>query len=165
MKMVILHSYVSLPEGIFLPHGGFLKWGCPPWVSILNWSNFWMLNGSLYFRKPPYHHTIETSNDLVSKIGSSPLGPSIAIHSYSIFRFPTPFVFGRRIAKKHSMLILASSISSPTLGYGKCQNAESFVPQQQHFAMGSLAQLRCDPVQLQDQVPDKVPEGSGADTL
>ena len=48
----------------------------------------------------------------------------------------------------------------------------SFFPQQQHFAMGSLAQisfgaLRCDPVQLQHQVPGKVPEcteGSAART-
>ena len=46
----------------------------------------------------------------------------------------------------------------------------SFIfPQQQNIAMGSLAQVRsgaiwCDPVQLQHQVPDKVPEVSGADT-
>ena len=39
------------------------------------------------------------------------------------------------------------------------------VPQQQSLAMVFGPDwLRCDPVQLQHQVPDKVPEGSGADT-
>ena len=33
------------------------------------------------------------------------------------------------------------------------------------YGVFSPDQLRCDPVQLQHQVPDKVPEGSGADTL
>ena len=35
-------------------HGGFQKWMIPksPWVSILKWSNFWMIWGT-YFRQPP----------------------------------------------------------------------------------------------------------------
>ena len=33
------------------------------------------------------------------------------------------------------------------------------------YGVFSPDELRCDPVQLQHQVPDKVPEGSGADTL
>ena len=118
-----------------------------------------MLNGSLYFRKPPYHHTIETSNDLVSKIGSSPLGPSIAIHSYSIlgFQVSNPICFWEKDCKETKHVDFGVLDFIPNFGLWKmpkCQNAES-----------PLAQLRCDPVQLQDQVSDKVPEGSGADTL
>ena len=83
-------------------------------------SFFGMLNGSLYFRKPPYHHSIGTSSDLVSKMGSPPamVCPLLFIAiPFQVCKFPARFAFGRRIAKKQTMLILVSSI--PNFGLWK----------------------------------------------